>query len=171
VKQVGYIIGKICDFFGYFAQWLVILMLALVLIEVIFRYVGNRPLMVADEFGAYLLVAMIFLGGAYTWRQNGHIRVTALVERLPLKVACWFRLTTMVFALAASIMLSLASYELLAFSFRIGMKSATWIQTPLQGPQMTLLIGFSLLSLLLIVEVSKALMAIKSGRGVEEGIR
>lgn len=168
MKRLGYIVEKLSDIFGHLSEWLLVLLMALVLVEVLFRYVVKQPLMIADEFGGYLLVAIIFLGGAYTWRQKGHIRVTALVERLPLKASKWLRLVTLVLALGASVMLSLASYNYLTFSFARGMKSPTWLHTPLQGPQMTLLIGFSLLSLLLIVEVVKAIMNIRAGRELEE---
>ena len=171
MKRLGHIIEWLTDIFGRFSEWLIIILMALVLVEVFFRYVVNRPLMVADEFGGYLLVAIIFLGGAYTWRQKGHIRVTALVERLPLKASIWLRLVTLVIAFIASIMLSIASYNFVMFSFARGIKSSTWLQTPLQGPQLTLLIGFILLSLLLIVEIIKAVTNLRTGTGIDEESR
>ena len=171
MKRLGHIIEWLTDIFGRFSEWLIIILMALVLVEVFFRYVVNRPLMVADEFGGYLLVAIIFLGGAYTWRQKGHIRVTALVERLPLKASIWLRLVTLVIAFIASVMLSIASYNFVMFSFARGIKSSTWLQTPLQGPQLTLLIGFILLSLLLIVEIIKAVTNLRTGTGIDEESR
>ena len=171
MKRLGHIIEWLADIFGRFSEWLIIILMALVLVEVFFRYVVNRPLMVADEFGGYLLVAIMFLGGAYTWRQKGHIRVTALVERLPLKASIWLRLVTLVIAFIASVMLSIASYNFVMFSFARGMKSSTWLQTPLQGPQLTLLIGFILLSLLLIVEIIKAVTNLRTGTGIDEESR
>ena len=165
---MGHIVEWLADIFGRFSEWLLIVLMALVLVEVFFRYAMEQPLMVADEFGGYLLVAMIFLGGAYTWRQKGHIRVTALVGRLPLKASRWLRLVTLVIAFAASVMLSLSSYNYVTFSFARGMRSPTWLHTPLQGPQMTLLIGFILLSLLLIIEITKAVTSLRTGAGIKE---
>ena len=42
----------------------------LVVVDVFMRYVMHRPLMVADEISAYMLVALSFLGFAYTWRKG-----------------------------------------------------------------------------------------------------
>ena len=171
MKQLGRVIEGITKISGDFSGWLVVLMMLLLLVEVLMRYVVGQPLGIADEFAAYMLVALVYLGGAYTWKQKRHVRITALTDRLPPRVASWLRLVTLILAFGGSIILILASYGHLAFSFKVGMKSSTWVHTPLQGPQMTLMIGFILLALLLIVEITRAIMSIRSGRGVEEEAR
>ena len=65
----------IANLVGFLSAWLVPLMMMLVVVDVFMRYVMRHPLMIADEFSAYLLVALSFLGFAYTWRQGGHVRV------------------------------------------------------------------------------------------------
>jgi len=47
-------------------------MMMLVVVDVFMRYVMRQPLMVSDEFSAYMLVALSYLGFAYTWREKGH---------------------------------------------------------------------------------------------------
>lgn len=146
-------------------------MMLLVLVEVFTRYVLNRPLMLSDEFTAYMLVAVSFLAAAYTWKEKGHVRITALVSRLPPRVSSWVRLITLLLALTATIGLSQSAYSYLQTSFRLHMASGTWLHFPLQGPQMTLIIGFSLLSLLIMVGIARAIMKIRAGEGIEEATR
>jgi TRAP-type C4-dicarboxylate transport system permease small subunit len=143
-------------------------MMLVVLVEVFSRYVFNRPLMVADEFGAYLLVSVGYLAAAYAWKEKGHVRITALVSRLPQGISSWLRLITMLLALVVAIGLSWSAYTFLQTSFRLGMASGTWLHFPLQGPHMTLMIGFTLLSLILMVEVTRAIKNIRRGQRLEE---
>jgi len=156
---------------GYIAGWLVLLMMLLVLVEVFSRYVFNRPLMVANEFGSYLLVAVSYLAAAYAWKEKGHVRITVLVSRLPARVSSWLRLITMLLALVVAFGLSQSAYSYLQTSFRLGMASGSWLHFPLQGPHMTLMIGFTLLSLILMVEVTRAIKKLRRGESIEEATR
>ena len=156
------------DIVGRIAGWLVLLMMLLVLVEVFSRYVFNRPLMVANEFGSYLLVAVSYLAAAYAWKEKGHVRITVLVSRLPARVSSWLRLITMLLALVVAIGLSQSAYSYLQTSFRLGMASGTWLRFPLQGPHMTLIIGFILLSLVLVVEITRAIKNFRRGQRLEE---
>ena len=86
------IVDKAADVSGYLSGWLAPMMVVLVAFEVFMRYVLHNPPMVADEFSAYMLVALSYVGLSYTWRQGGHVRITLLVSRLPDKAATWIRL-------------------------------------------------------------------------------
>jgi TRAP-type C4-dicarboxylate transport system permease small subunit len=142
-------------------------MIGLIIFEVFMRYVLNRPPIIADEFSAYMLVAMSYLGAAYTFKERGHVRVTALVQWLPPAVSNWLRVVTLAVAFIFSIGLTKSSYDFVKFSFKLHMASATWLNFPLQGPQMTVAIGFTLLSLWLLAEVIKAILDAKSGINIE----
>jgi len=135
------------------------------------RYVLDQPPIIAEEYSGYALVALSFLGMAYTWQERGLVRVTALVSRLPVKVSSWLRVLTLVLAFAFTIALIHTSYKYLAHSFKVGMVSSTYFRTPLQGPQMTIMIGFILLALLIIVEIIKAIIDIRAGKAIEEATK
>ncbi len=167
VKRLGRFIEGLANGFGYLSGWLVPLMMLLVVFEVFMRYALNRPPAIADEFSAYMLVALSYLGAAYTLKEKGHVRITALVSRLPTRVSSWLRLITLVIALVFALGLSVAAYGYIVFSFKMGMKSWSWISFPLQGPQMTVVIGFILLSLVFMVKIVKAVINIRSGTSVE----
>lgn len=170
MKTAGRIGESIANICGYFAGWLVPLMMLLVLFEVFMRYVLNRPPAVADEFSAYMLVVLAFLGAARTWKEKGHVRITALVRRLPQRVSSWIRLITLVFALVFTLALTQVSCGYLAFSFQVHMASATHRHFPWQGPQMAIPIGYALLCVLIIIEIAKAITDIRSGRSVDKEV-
>ncbi len=171
MKRLGRVVDGLSDMAGYLSGWLVPAMALLVFIEVISRYVFRRALLVGDEFAAYMLVAICFLGAAYTWREKGHVRITALVSRLPTKVASWLRLVTLTLVFLFVVGLVQASYGFMAMSFKLNMASSSWLHFPLQGPHMTLPIGFAILALLLLTEIVRAASNIRAGKSAEEASR
>ena len=146
-------------------------MMLLVLFETVMRYVFHQPPMVADEFSAYMLIAVAYLGMAATWKEKGHVRITTAVTMIPPKVASWVRLVTLVIGLTMAIILTASSCGYVLYSFKIHMRSSTWLNTPLQPSQLTLLIGFTVLSLLIITQLARAILKIRSGESVEEATR
>ncbi|MDP2931856.1 MAG: TRAP transporter small permease [Chloroflexota bacterium] len=158
------VLHKIVFWGGYLSSWLVPIMMVLVFTEVVARYGFRRPLMVADEFSAYMLVTIAFLGTAMTWKERGHVRITALVDILPTRAAAWLRLITLVIALVMAILVTKSSIDYMVRSFSVHMRSSTWLNVPLQGPQLTILIGFILLSLLLLLEIIRNIASIRSGQ-------
>jgi TRAP-type C4-dicarboxylate transport system permease small subunit len=63
------------------------IMMCLTTADSIGRYLFNRPIVGAYEIAAnYLMVATVFLGICYAHRQGANIRITFLMDRLPLKV-------------------------------------------------------------------------------------
>ena len=167
MKQVSTIIEKIANFFGHLSGWLVPLMMTLVAVEVFMRYVLHDPAMVADEFSAYMLVALSYLGLAYTWRQGGHVRITLLVSRLPPKVASWIRLMVLIMIFIFMVGITLAGYEMIIYALQIDLRSDTWLTFPLFWPQLTVFIGFLLLTLTLPIEIARVIVKIRAGENVE----
>lgn len=167
MKQVGRIIELLSNIGGYAAGWLVVPMIAIIFFEVFMRYVIGRPPILADEFSAYMLVGLSFLGMAYTWKRGGHVKITFLVERFSKRVQAWIGLVGRLLALVFVGELSYLSYRYVAFSFKAHMYSGTWLRTPLQGIQMTLAIGFTVMALLIAVDVVRAIVKIRTTRVVE----
>lgn len=170
MKLVRRISESIAWLGGYLSGWLVPVMMVLIMFEVFMRYVLGRSPMVADEFSGYMLVAIAFLGVAYTWKEKGHVRITALISRLPQRVSSWIRLITLVLAFAFSIVLTQSSYNYMAFSFKVKMTSPSVWLFPWQGPQMTIAIGFTLMTVLIVLEIAKAIVTMRSGRSFDEEV-
>jgi TRAP-type C4-dicarboxylate transport system permease small subunit len=168
MNRLNSIIERIASLGGYLSGWLVPLMMILVVVEVFMRYMLHRPLMVADEFSAYMLVALSYLGLAYTWRQGGHVRITILISRLPYKMANWVRLGGLVLVLIFMLEMDRVGYKMIAYALQMNMKSSTFLMVPLFWPQLTVFIGFVLLTLLVGGDIIRAMGKIRAGEKVEE---
>jgi len=168
MKLPRQVIEGVSQLVGYFAGWLVLAMMALVLYEVFMRWVLNRPPAIADEFAPYLLVALSWFGLASTWRAGMHIRVTSLVRLMPVSVASWLRVATLIMVFAFVLILCLSSYTFVQTSFELKMASPSWLRVPLQVPHLTLPVGFTLLLLMILISIGRALANIRAGNSVEE---
>ena len=167
MRRIAYLVEKIADRAGYYSGWLVPLMMMLVVVEVFMRYVLHQPLMVADEFSAYMLVALSYLGMAYTWRQGGHVRVTVLVSRLPSRASSWIRLMGLILIFIFMTELDRVGYKMIMYALKINLRSSTWLMVPLFWPQLAVFIGFVLLTLLLVVDIVRTFIKIRAGEKVE----
>jgi TRAP-type C4-dicarboxylate transport system permease small subunit len=167
MTRLGAVIEKIAYLGGYLSGWLVPLMMMLVVVDVFMRYVMHQPLMVADEFSAYMLVALSFLGFAYTWREGGHVRIEVLVMRLPVRVNEWLRLVGLLLTLAFMLAMDGAAYKMVAYALQMHMRSSTWLMFPLFWPQLPIFIGFLLLTALVAVDVVRAGGKIRAHRKAE----
>jgi TRAP-type C4-dicarboxylate transport system permease small subunit len=167
MKQIANFIEKIAYLVAYCSGWLVPLMMMLVVVEVFMRYVLHQPLMLADEFSAYMLVAVSYLGTAYTWRQGGHVRVTVLVSRLSSRTAGWVRFIGLILVLIFMIELDRVSYKMIAYALQINLRSSTWLMFPLFWPQLAVFIGFVLLTLVLMIDIVGTFIKLRAGEKVE----
>lgn len=138
---------------GHVAAWLVFAMMAMVLIEVVSRYVLLAPLMIADEMGGYMVIAITFLGLAYTWRERSHISVEFVINKLPIRARRYSRFITLLLATIVTALLAYACYDLMAYSASFGIRSGTWLRTPLVWPQTFMIVGSVLLLFQLIVDL------------------
>jgi TRAP-type C4-dicarboxylate transport system permease small subunit len=139
----------------------------LTMVEVVSRYVLRDPLILADEFGGYALVAITFLGLAYCAAERGHIRITFAVERLPAPTAGMVRLATLALGLIFVVVAAWVSWQFLGDSFTRNMRSNSMLMVPLKWPQMAMPIGFTLFALILLAQFVKAVQDLKAGKAVD----
>ena len=168
MKRLRLIVERTADVLGYLSGWLVLAIVGLVFFEVFMRYVLNDPPGLVDEFSGYMMVALAFLGAAYTWKEKGHIRITFITTRLPPKTRSYLRLATLILVFLFMLSQVFAGYGFLVTSFKYHMSSNTWLFTPLQGPHITMVIGFVIFLLILLVAIVRAVANIRAGKSVEE---
>jgi len=167
MNRLASVIEKIAYLSGYLSGWLVPLMMMLVVVDVFMRYVMHQPLMVADEFSAYMLVALSFLGFAYTWRQGGHVRIEVLVSHFPPRLYDWVRLIGLILTFIFMIELDRAAYTMIVYAVQMKLRSSTWFMFPLFWPQLTVFVGFVLLTLLVAVDIVRIGAKIRAGKNAE----
>lgn len=168
MKRFGQILGKCIDVCGHIGAALVPMMMLLVVVAVFMRYVLKNPPMVSDEFSAYMLVALSYLGLASTWRRGGHVRITLLVRMLPVKLAGWLRLVVLITTLIFMIALTYYAFNMVVYAYKVNLRSDTWLTVPLVWPQLTVFIGFLMLTLFLPTEIVKVYRKIRAGESVED---
>jgi TRAP-type C4-dicarboxylate transport system permease small subunit len=166
LKKIVQVIEAITNVLsGHLQAWLIFGLMVMLLIEVLTRYLLQSPLSLAEELGGYMLVAITFMGLAYTWKEKGHVRVELLISRFPEKARQRIRFITLIAATIFTIPLIKACYDLLLDSILFSSRSGGWLRTPLVYPQTILIIGSVLLFLQLLAEIIKATMAFKKPKG------
>ncbi len=161
------IVSGIVSFIEGMAHWsallcasLIVFMALLVTYEVVLRYVFRKAPMIADEFSAYILVTLVFIGLAYTMQTKTHVRVEAVTNLLPPKVRNWVRLFTLLVFLAYAIVLLPQGWALVLRSRKWGLVSETHLLTPEWIPQLVVPLGLALLILYLLLEVARAVRTV-----------
>jgi TRAP-type mannitol/chloroaromatic compound transport system permease small subunit len=81
MRRYCIIIGKINLFLGKVLQWTILPISAIVMFEVIARYVFNRPTIWAWDINVQLMAFMATLGGGYVLLNDDHVRVDILVAK------------------------------------------------------------------------------------------
>jgi TRAP-type C4-dicarboxylate transport system permease small subunit len=132
--------------------------------EVVSRYVLRNPMILADEFGGYALVAITFLGLAYCAQERGHIRITFMVERLSPLTAGRIRVLTLALGFVFVTVAAFVSWQFLGDSFTRQMRSNSLLAVPLKWPQMVIPVGFTLFALVLLGQLVKAVQDLRAGR-------
>lgn len=136
--------------------------------EVVSRYVLRNPLILADEFGGYALVAITFLGLAYCARDGSHIRITFLVERLRVPSANRVRVATLALGVVFIGIAAWVSWRFLGDSFSRDMRSNSMLRVPLKWPQLAMPVGFTLFALVLFAQLVKAVQSLRAGRAADK---
>lgn len=115
--------------------------------------VGLPTTRVTDEVSGYILVLAATWGFAYTLREDAHVRIDVLLPYMPR----WMRAIVDFLALVVigifACLFSWRIWILVADSWDTGIKSSTYLLTPLWVPQVILGVGFSLLALATVLMV------------------
>ncbi len=148
-------VNKLSTGGAYLSGLLLVGLVCLILTEIFLRYFFDLSTMIADEYSGYLYLASIFLGLAYTFLKDGHIRINIVTSKLSKKsnnfidiVASVVTLAVLVFILYRTILFTYDSYELEMLSEAVS-------ETPLYLTQLAMPIGITLFILAVIVFMMK----------------
>lgn len=142
------------------------LMTILILVEITLWNLFEKTTLIADEYCAYGLAAIIFLGAGYCLKERGHIRITLILGFLPEK------LSRVISFIATGITTAFMGYlwwyllKMVQATIRYDSTSGTLTNTPLWIPQTVMLIGAACFLLQLVATTIKTYEAIESGEEV-----
>jgi len=99
------IIDRTNRYINYITIATISMMLLIIFLQVIFRYVLHNSLSFSEELARYLFVYTIFLGIPIIARQDGHIAVEILTQKLKGRVARYTKIITYICILIFAIIL------------------------------------------------------------------
>lgn len=142
------------------------LMSTVILLEIILWSTAKKTTLIADEYSAYGLAAIIFLGAGYCLKEKGHIRITLVLGFLPEKIS---RVITFVATCIATVFMGYLWWYLLKMvqaTIRYQSTSGTLTNTPIWIPQTIMLVGAAVFCIQLAATCIKTFNAIKTGEEV-----
>ncbi|MFC1971253.1 TRAP transporter small permease [Chloroflexota bacterium] len=131
----------------------VTILAVMVFISVVMRYLFNAPLFFVDEIATYLVMAIGFLGFAYTMKAGGHIRVEVILNRLPATAQRGVQTIDFIFLFLFAMILLFGSIILTLGYYKVGTLAATVLETPLFIPAICMIIGSALLFIEIIIQI------------------
>jgi TRAP-type C4-dicarboxylate transport system permease small subunit len=142
------------------------LMTLLILLEIFLWNAFKTSTLIADEYCAYGLAAIIFLGAGFCLKDKGHIRITLILGLLPARLAA--AITCGATAVTTVFMGYLWYYlfKMVGATIRYQTTSGTLTNTPLWIPQLVMLIGAAAFTLQLLATTLRTGQAVKSGEEV-----
>jgi TRAP-type C4-dicarboxylate transport system permease small subunit len=151
---------------GRIAAYTIMLMSLLILYDVIMRYGFNKATYYATEMSGYMVVAVVFLGCALTFREERHVSVGIIRMRLPPRLQLWLELITLVLSLVVFAVVTWQGSSMVLKSIIRKSASSSILGTPLFIPQIVIPVGAALLTLeigLRIFLLGRSLMAGTNG--------
>lgn len=164
MRSLAIIIEKLARGSGFISGLFVPIMMTLIVVEVFMRYVLHNPLMIADEFSAYMLVTLSYLGFAYTWRQGGHVRIEILVNRFAPLTGQKVRLLGLILIFIFMLEMDRVAYKMVVYALKMNLRSSTWLMFPLFWPQLTVFLGFVFLTLIIATDMAQTVNHIRGQR-------
>jgi tripartite ATP-independent transporter DctM subunit len=142
-------------------------MMVITTLDVIGRYVFNRPVPGANELAEFLQVTVVYCGVAYTALKKGHVAVDVLFNRLSRRVQDFlFSFTSFV----GTVLFGLIAWQSVAQSlvFKAATRSSPVLEIPLWPFVLVVAFGSGILSLVLL---SDFIGSFRTGADNRRGVR
>ena len=126
--------------------------------DVLMRYFFNRPQLIVDEVGPYLLLVVIFGAAAQTFRVGGHVRVDLVTAYVPRPARAWLRVVNLTLGIAFLAVVIWVTTQSALTAFRYGRVSAVLLY-PLWMPMLLIPAGLFLMALCMVETLRRQLKA------------
>lgn len=134
-------VDQINNVLAYLAAFILGASVLLILLEIFLWNVFEVSTIIADEYSAYGLAAIVFLGAGYTLKNNGHIRITLVVNHIPAVMSRFLKRLAVTTSTIFMGYLLYYLYKMIAGTMRYGSTSGTLTETPLWIPQTIMFVG------------------------------
>jgi TRAP-type transport system small permease protein len=140
-----------------------IVMLSVMVLNIFFRYILNKPIAWSDELSNYLFIWMSFLSSAYVMGNDAHVRVVAIESRLPSKVRYIIH-----FFMNCIMMMVFCCYIGPTFRMLNKLKDSNMMRIPLKFVYIIMPVAFLLICIHIVNNIIQDIYHIKNERGKQE---
>ncbi len=145
MQQIELYIGIIC----------LATMLVTMLLNIFFRYVLYKPFFWSDELNNYLFIWMAFLSSAYVMGNDAHVRVDAILTRLPQVIQHIIKLVMDLIMLVMFVLYIHPSLRMLG-----NLRRSNMMRIPLKYVYVIMPISFALMSIHVIINIFNEMIEI-----------
>jgi TRAP-type C4-dicarboxylate transport system permease small subunit len=166
MKRLASVIEEISNWAARVSAVVLGLMTVLILIEILLWNMASKTTLIADEYSAYGLALIIFLGAGFCLKERGHIRITLVLGLLPQRLE---RLITFVATAVTTVFFGYLwwyLFKMVQSTVRYQSTSGTLTNTPLWIPQTLMLVGAGCFFLQFVGTTIRTFQAIASGEEV-----
>ena len=160
---------KVIKFFGGIGMIVVIVITTMMTVDVILRYIFNRPLLWSYDAGEYLMVCFTYFGLAYSELREDHVNIDLIYSRFGNKSKLVVNIINRSIMLALSIIIAHQSWLKTIDSFHVGRTSTGPIKIPQSPVEFIMFIGWLSLCSLLIVKLAGYIKNLL-GQGTERNL-
>jgi TRAP-type C4-dicarboxylate transport system permease small subunit len=154
LRKAEKVIDWVTDLGAAMGGILTAIMTLIVTYAVVLRYLLNRPIGWSEEISVYLMIWAVFLGTAYTLKEDAHIGVDLLMKKIPEKMRPWFLLFHYAVGILFLSVLFYKGIQMVDLSFVLDTRSMA-IDFPLYISYLAVPFGSALLVLQLVLRTMK----------------
>ena len=173
MRKIGYYLDKFVANLGYLGVAIGVVCLTWMMLmvsgNVLLRYFFNRPQLFVDEIARYCLVAIVFMGYAYTARTGAHVTVDLVTRNLRERVRDVLDVVTSVVVLVLMGIYLWYGWHLFVDYLQSDMRSRTSLQAPLWIPVSFIWLGVLFVCLELVAHIVKKCRSFQKWSRKEEG--
>ena len=109
-EKIVNFIDMVNEKLGYAVGWICTLMVVIVFYDTIMRYAFNKGNLALQELEWHLFAIVFLIGAAYTFKENGHVRVDILYMSFSKKTKAWIDfIGAFIFLIPFAVMVILSS--------------------------------------------------------------
>lgn len=132
-----------------------VLIVVLIAVEIVLRSVFNVSTLISDEYSAYFFVGVVLLGLAYTFKEEGHIKITLVTSVLGRRGQAVLDILSTVMAVAVTTFALYYASVMVYDSWSLGMRADSISETPIYLSQLAIPVGLFMFDLQLVARLLK----------------
>jgi len=155
MKKMILLIERFSTWGAFLSAMFMVLIVVLIAVEILLRSVFNVSTLISDEYSAYFFVGVVLLGLAYTFKEEGHIRITLVTSVIGKRGQAVLDILSTVMAVAVTSFALYYASVMVYDSWQLGMRADSISETPIYLSQLAIPVGLLMFDLQLVAKLLK----------------